>query len=221
MQLLAPVLAGLLLAGCAAAQLDSAPSAVPSSPVSPTPSLEVASEQAAGESAQEQPASREEVREEQAPLPTPTAAPTSPASQGWATHVSSRFAVCLRYPPNWVPNRGYPERYEGPDGFFQLEAATSPTLDYLARSQAYHKLRPFGSQPTITPMVVDGQEARLIWPSEDEPKVMKGLAELDIQPSGPLQGSEGPWPYLMLGADKEHIRAIADTLRFDPKACDP
>jgi len=51
---------------------------------------------------------------------TPPGPPPIPAS--WITYTHPTLPLQLRYPPDWA---GSPERYEGPDGFFEIRMRTS------------------------------------------------------------------------------------------------
>jgi hypothetical protein len=144
--------------------------------------------------------------------PTPTA---TPAPAGWSTYTDPVYAVSLQYPAHWQLTPGYDgRRYSGEDGFFALDAIDSPegTIDDVAASQAGHKLRPYGSQPTIEPWIVQGQEARLILPSADAN--MGGQAMLVARYPQPVQIGGLTYRYLALYADQGHIRPIALSLRF-------
>ncbi len=146
------------------------------------------------------------------------AKPTQAAKQqiDWETYSSQRLHVSLRYPNGWQPKQGSQERYEGADGFFQLDAAggVGVTIDKLAEAEANHKLQPYGSKPTIEKLQIQGQEARLILPSDDQPKGMKGQAGLIVRSPKAISIGKDTYDFLILWADKGHIREIAQTLQF-------
>lgn len=146
------------------------------------------------------------------PPPTPTATAT-PATAGWATYSAPRFGVSLSHPPDWQAAPGEESRYEGSDGFFALDAIGSPaaTIDDIAAGQAGHRLLPYGSQPVIEALEVDGQEARLILPSADA--TMRGQAMLIVRYPQPIQLGDQV-QFFALYADQDHIGAIAQTVRF-------
>lgn len=134
----------------------------------------------------------------------------------WQTFGSQVYRVTLQCPANWQPIPGYDLRYGGTDGFFQLSAMSGQgwTLYQVCDSQAHHKLLPYGSQPQIERVQIQGQEACLILPSADQPADMQGQAALVVPYSQPVQISGVVYQYLILWADREHIREIGDTLRF-------
>jgi len=146
----------------------------------------------------------------------PTATPTGATGvAGWETYASPDFGVSLAYPAHWgfVAEHGG-EKYVGNDGFFLLDAIGNPTamIDEVAADQAGHKLRPYGSQPSIEEMQIQGQEAKLILPSKDAN--MGGQAMLIVRYPQPVEVGGVTYQFFALYADQEHIRAIAETLRF-------
>ena len=148
--------------------------------------------------------------------PAPTATPTGiPETAGWQTYTSPDFAVSFAYPPHWqfVPEHGG-EKYAGPDGFFVLDALGSPgaTIDDVAAGQAGHTLQPYGTQPIVESLQVQGQEACLILPSGDAGE--DNQAMLIVRYPRPVQIAGSPYEFLALYADRDHIRLIARTLRF-------
>ncbi len=168
-------------------------------------------------------------------LPTPerTATPTRPAATvtatsaqhtatlpaatptaSWTTYSDPSYHITLKYPSAWHFIPGYGIKYGGADGFFQLSAISGPSasIDEIAENDAYHKLLPYGSQPTIEPLEIDGQPARLILPSADQPQAMAGQSGLIVQLPEPIAISGDRYNFIILWADEQHIRQIAGTL---------
>lgn len=147
-------------------------------------------------------------------VPTRTQAP-DPLAQ-WATYTSSTYNVTLRYPGAWSKDPRYTlpnqERYVGPDGFFQVAAASAASLDAAANSEANHPLHPYGTHPTITAFRLNGQDARLILPSSDQPAEMAGQAALIVVSPKPITLGSESYPYLVLWADQGHLKEIESTL---------
>ena len=155
------------------------------------------------------------------PIPSSTITPTpSPYLDMWATFSSPKFAVSLQYPADWQPVPGYisPElgetRFGAINGFFQIGAMDTDSIDQAAAAEAKHKLQPYGSQPTIEVLQIQGQEARLILPSEDQPSGMQNQAAIIIRYPQPVNVIGTPARYFVLYADYTHIRTIAQTLQF-------
>jgi hypothetical protein len=149
-----------------------------------------------------------------APLPAEETPP-------WATYANPVFRISLRHPAPWQPAPGEEERkYAAPTseaggGYFILDAIGAPqaTIDEVAAGQAEHKLRPYGSQPRIEPLEVDGQEARLILPSADAS--MGDQAMLIARYPQPVDLAGTAYTFFALYADEGHIRALARSLHFE------
>ncbi|MBC8335067.1 MAG: hypothetical protein ISR59_00485 [Anaerolineales bacterium] len=147
-------------------------------------------------------------------IPAPT-----PYLDTWTTFSSPAFAISLQYPAEWQPVPGYGDsntgvtRYGGVNGFFQIGAMDTDSIDKAAAHEAEHRLKPYGSNPTIETLQIQGQEARLILPSGGQPAGMQNQAALIVQ--YPFVASIVWSPrYFVLYADWPHIRTIAETLRF-------
>lgn len=126
------------------------------------------------------------------------------------------FDISLKYNPEWKKNPSYTEKYEGKDGFFQISAYSGETLkiDELAQNEANHPQKPYGSNPKITKLTIQGQEARLIMPSDDQIKEFNNQAELIVRYPKEIKINSTTYYYFILWADKNNIHKISDTLRF-------
>jgi TolB protein len=157
------------------------------------------------------------------PTPTPVqptaslvpsaATPTVPT---WKTYSSAVFGISLEYPANWQKKQGDDERYEGSDGFFQINVVSGEgwTIDEVARSVAYEKIQPYASSPLIESLQIQGQEARLILPAGDYVKDAEGQAWLVVHAPQPIRIGGQEHNHLVLRADQDHIGEIVKTLRF-------
>ncbi len=138
----------------------------------------------------------------------------------WVTYSNPVFAVSLQHPADWEPVPGYgsPEtgdiKVGGVSGFFQINAMDTDSIDMAASAEAYHKLQPYGSQPVIESLQIQGQEARLILPSDDQPAGMGYQSGLIVRYPQPVNISGTPCHFFILWADQAHIRTLAETLRF-------
>lgn len=131
----------------------------------------------------------------------------------WDTFSSSAYGVSFMYPYLWsgVDN----ERYEGVDGFFQISAIASDSdIEEICNREAHHRLKPYGSHPAISKAVVNGLEACIIIPSPDQPREMHGQSALIIRYGKPVEISGTIYNFLIIWADKEHIKGISNTLEF-------
>jgi TolB protein len=129
-------------------------------------------------------------------------------------YTSSTYRVTFSYPSNWQPTEGYEERFGGADGFFQVSAAQSSTLQDACNSTAQHKLKPYGSRPQVQRLQIQGRPACLILPSADQDRAMERMATLIVRYGKPIRITGTDYNNFVLNADKEHIRQIANTLRF-------
>ncbi|UCC64600.1 MAG: hypothetical protein JSV36_06010 [Anaerolineae bacterium] len=154
---------------------------------------------------------------ENAPLPISTPTP-APDTTSWNTYSNPSYAISFQYPANWqrTDDRGY----VGEDGFFSIGAIGNPgaTIDDIAADEAGHVLRPYGSQPIIENLQIQGQEARLILPSADANT--GGQAALIIRYPQPVELGD-TCQFFVLYADQDHIRTIAHTLQFSVEPAPP
>jgi hypothetical protein len=139
------------------------------------------------------------------------------SSPDWQTFSNPYFAITLKYPANWQPVPGYTdpkagEKYAGTDGFFMITAMDGDSIDGVAAAEAYHRLQPYGSQPTIESLQIQRQDARLILPSADAS--MGDQSALIVRYPVPVDVTGHPCSFFVLYADVDHIRAIAETLTF-------
>lgn len=138
-------------------------------------------------------------------------------NQEISTYKNMEYGIKLQYPKGWKANKDYaPPKYEGEDGFFHISAMSGlgMSIDEAYKLEAEHKLNPYGSNPEIKDLNIDGQEARLILPSEDQPEEMQGQASLVIEYPSPMSIGGNIYGYLILWADKEHILQIGNTIEF-------
>ncbi|RTR33930.1 LysM peptidoglycan-binding domain-containing protein [Robertmurraya yapensis] len=131
------------------------------------------------------------------------------------TYTSTRYQVQLQYPAHWQKATDGRERYEGADGFFQVGAiAYDGPLGDVCQSDAYHQLRPYGSNPQIVSSQIQGQPACMILPSADQPPQMQNQAAVIVQYPTPVVINNNTYRFFILWADVGHINQITATLRF-------
>ncbi|HEY9693448.1 MAG TPA: hypothetical protein V6D15_14660 [Oculatellaceae cyanobacterium] len=143
------------------------------------------------------------------------------SNSNWQTYTSSKYKVNFKYPKNWQPVKGEPERYSGRNGFFLVSAGDAATPQAMCQSDANHKLRPYGSRPQILSLKVQNQPACLILPSADQPRLEKGAAKLIARYPQPVQLDSGTYRHFALYANKQHIRDITKTVKFIQTANQP
>jgi hypothetical protein len=155
------------------------------------------------------------------PNPQPISPTPTPYLDMWQDYSNQAYAVSLQYPADWQPIEGYyaPEtgdvRFGGINGFFHIGAMDADSIDQATASEAEHVLQPYGSQPIIEVLQIQGQEARLIMPSTDQPSGMQYQAAVIILYPKPVNIFGTSCRYFILWSDWPHIRTIAQTLRFN------
>jgi len=138
----------------------------------------------------------------------------------WTTYSNPTYGISLEYPAEWQPIPGYGEaegielRYGGVNGFFHISAMDTETIDMAAQAEAGHKLMPYGANPTVESLQVQGQEARLILPSDGQPSGMQYQAAVILRYPQPINISGTPCRFFILWADAAHIHTLAQTIQF-------
>lgn len=131
---------------------------------------------------------------------------------------NSTYGVTFSYPSNWQPTKNDEERFRGADGSFLVSALSSPppsTIQDVCNDQALnHKLKPYGRRPQVQRLQIQGRAACLILPSADQDRAMERMAALIVRYPKPIRIKGTDYNHFILYADKEHIRQIANTVRF-------
>ncbi|MBX4199028.1 peptidase M56 [Candidatus Parcubacteria bacterium] len=134
-----------------------------------------------------------------------------------AHYTNYAYRVNLRYPPEWQPVGGYAyDRYEGNDGFFGISAGGTGNVAMadMVKSEVDHPLKPYGKEPSIQDLLIDGQKAKLIMPSADQDASMRGQAVLIVTYPLPLTIGTETYKYFVFWADRAHIQDIASSITF-------
>ncbi|MBC8079874.1 MAG: LysM peptidoglycan-binding domain-containing protein [Gorillibacterium sp.] len=132
---------------------------------------------------------------------------------GTAFFSSAAYKVAFPYPSDW--RRVNETRYEGVAGFFQISAISSDQpLQELCRTEAYHRLMPYGSSPRIVPARVQGREACYIFPSADQSPELRGQAALIAEYPEPVAINGTTYNYFILWATQPYIQMMVNGLRF-------
>ena len=163
---------------------------------------------------------------EPTPTGSPTAAPSATATPtGAATDTATTvdaYQVALVLPDGWSRTEDNPARFTGPDGYVELDALANADSAHAGCEQlAHHALQPYGSDPAIEDRSVDGQDACVLRPSDDQPSEMHGEAAAVVMYPTPVTiDGDSPgepsqtYDALVVYADGPHLDALVDTLRF-------
>ena len=123
------------------------------------------------------------------------------------------YRIKLLYPYRWVKTNS--NRYEGIDGFFQVMPISSDaSLEDVCRSEAYHRLQPYGTHPDITATITAGLEACLITPSTDQPTEMRAQSALIARYENPVEIGGVAYQYILIHTDKNHLPDIVKSLEL-------
>lgn len=142
---------------------------------------------------------------------------------GLSTYTSKEYKVSLKYPSDWIMNPEYDEKYQGEDGFFQLSAISGEgvSIDDVANMDAFHQLKPYGSDPQIIELTLEGlkaeEKARLIVPSAVQEEEWNHQAAIIMKYPEAVKIGESSYNYFILWADIKHVEDIGQTVRFTGK----
>ena len=136
--------------------------------------------------------------------------PDIPAKE---TFTSEVYHVQFQFPSHW--ERVTDEKYEGPDGFFQISAITGDEpLSEICYNEAFHQLLPYGSEPRVTQTQIQQQEACFIFPSDDQAPEMGGQAALIVRYPEQIEIEGTTFNFFILWVDQDHLNEISSTLVF-------
>jgi TolB protein len=132
------------------------------------------------------------------------------------------YMVSFEFPDNWKAVEddcligGKPARFEGGSGFFQIALMNGQniSIDEFAANESQNKLNPYGSNPKIEKTAIRRREAVFIFPSPDQPDEMNNQACLIIKFPHSVVIGEEEYNYIMLWADKKHIKDMANSFYF-------
>ncbi|PHV70557.1 hypothetical protein CS063_09645 [Sporanaerobium hydrogeniformans] len=131
--------------------------------------------------------------------------------------VSTKYRVSFKYPNTWVKNPRYADKYEGKTGFFEVSdlASAEGSIDKVVQDEINLPYKPYGSTPRVLKLRVDGQPARLIYPSSDQLAPLSDReAALIVEYKKPLISDGIPYPYVVVWSDKIHMPLIIKTFQF-------
>lgn len=132
-------------------------------------------------------------------------------------YISDEYGVTFKYPSSWNKNPRYENKYEGRSGFFEVSGfeGNGNNIDAAVQEQINEPYMPYGSNPTIRRLTVDGQPAREIIPSEDQGKLISDRdVALVVQYKTPIIVEGTSYPYLIIWTNRENLPLITRSLRF-------
>jgi hypothetical protein len=149
------------------------------------------------------------------------AAAHEPSDANWQAFDDGTYKVVLRCPAEWKPIPDYDTAPAlGPEHqprAFVLGAAggESDTAQQLCKAEAEHVVQPFGTNPTIRPLKVQGQSACLVWPSPDQRRITgDNDALIVVKYPKPVEIGGQLYSFLTLDVDKKYIMPLIRALKF-------
>ena len=131
--------------------------------------------------------------------------------------VSRKYQISFKYPRAWRKNPRYEDKYEGETGYFEVGdfESDNENIDEAVQEQVDEDYKPYGENPTIRRFVVDGQPARVIYPSEDQPDFFKDRdAAIVVQYPQPITVDGDTYRYVVIWATPQYIPLIISTFKF-------
>jgi TolB protein len=142
-------------------------------------------------------------------------AATAQDTAAWKTCTNDEYGVSFQYPNQWQRSDRYSDiEFEGANGSVQVDASEGTSLKLVCQGAATHKLRPYGEHPHIEMLKVRDRRACIVWPSADQGE--PHLAQLIVEYPSPVRINGDRYKYMVMYADKDHIRLISNTLHFLP-----
>lgn len=131
--------------------------------------------------------------------------------------VSERYKIAFKYPKEWKKNPRYEDKYEGKSGFFEVGDFTGSgeDIDEVINEQINEYYKPYGENPTIRKFVIDGQPARVIYPSDDQSEFFNDReATIVVQYPEPISLEGRKFDYVDIWVSKTYVPLILSTLKF-------
>lgn len=136
--------------------------------------------------------------------------------KSWSKYINNTYNLSLMYPSLWAKINNL--HYAGIDGYFRISALrTDEPLENICKTEAYHKLQPYGSNPNIVSDSVAGLNVCLVVPSADQPSDMKNQAALIIKYPKSLEIDDPAYNHLILYTDMEHLHDIKNSIMIENK----
>lgn len=131
--------------------------------------------------------------------------------------VSSKYKIRFKYPRGWTKNPRYEDKYEGKNGYFEVSdfSGIGENIDEAVNMQVEEEYKPYGSNPIIRKFVVDGQPARVIYPSQDQSQFFKDRdTAIVIQYPEPINVDGRNYDYVVIWTTREFVPLIISTFKF-------
>lgn len=135
-------------------------------------------------------------------------------SKSWSKYINTLYNISFMYPTPWAKINSL--HYAGIDGYFRISIMKSEmALEDICKSEAYHKLQPYGSNPKIVSDMTSGLDACLVLPSADQPTDMKRQTALIVKYPKGLEIDRQTYSHFILWTDMEHLDHIKNSLTIE------
>lgn len=135
------------------------------------------------------------------------------ANKEFNLYENFEYNVRFKYPFHWKKIED--TRFEGDSGFFHVSAISSiGNIEDVCKSEACHRLLPYGTTPSLHKMHHMGQDACIIIPSEDQSPDMKKQGAFIIEYPFKLEIQGEKYNFFLLWASKDLLVEIIKTLKF-------
>ncbi len=132
-------------------------------------------------------------------------------------YTSNRYQISFKYPSSWRRNPRYEDKYEGENGYFEIGDFTNDedNIDEAVQAGIDEDYKPYGSNPTVRRFVVDGQPARVIYPSADQSSFFNDReAAIVVQYPQPLMLGNETYKYVVIWTTPAYVPLILSTFKF-------
>ncbi len=147
------------------------------------------------------------------PLPGTADADLGPT----ATYTNEELGISIGYPAAWTEVPNEIGRFMGADGYFSVQAAgEGMTLEQACAAFLDDPALPYGAAPEMSDLIIAGQPACLIMPSDDAVGGVNAAAVLIVTYPAPVTIAGVTYNVFVLTADQGHILALGETLVFLP-----
>lgn len=138
------------------------------------------------------------------------------SGEGYKQFKSELYDISFKYPADWTKNPNYEERYDGPGGFVEvaeIEAYNRP-INVVVQQEINTPIKPFGMNPKVMDVDLDGQPARVIIPSADQNKVFDREVAIIVKNKKPVIEGQERYDYTIIWTDKANLENILNSFKF-------
>ncbi len=131
--------------------------------------------------------------------------------------ISDDYGITFKYPASWNKNPRYDNKYEGASGFFEVAGfeGNGNNIDSAVQEQINESYKPYGTNPMVRKLTIDGQPAREIIPSEDQGELITDRdAALVVQYKKPMIINGVPYQYVIIWTNRENLPLVIRTFKF-------